>query len=75
MSEGLRKKIVFATLPLAILWAVFSYPDCKATAPGDTPPTARLKTIAPITAPVPQDARLINKAVAVQAVVMLLYVF
>jgi hypothetical protein len=29
MSESLRKKIVFATLPLAILWAWFNYPSAK----------------------------------------------
>ena len=29
MSENLRKKIVFATLPLAILWAVLNYPSGK----------------------------------------------
>jgi type II secretory pathway component PulC len=29
MSESLRKKIVFASLPLAIIWALFNYPSKK----------------------------------------------
>lgn len=29
MSENLRKKIVFATLPLAIIWAAFNWPAKK----------------------------------------------
>jgi type II secretory pathway component PulC len=29
MSESLRKKIVFASLPLALLWAAFNYPSEK----------------------------------------------
>ena len=29
MSESFRKKIVFASLPLAIIWALFNYPSKK----------------------------------------------
>lgn len=29
MSESLRKKIVFATLPLAVIWAAFNWPATK----------------------------------------------
>ena len=31
MSESLRKKIIFAALPLAIVWAFFTYPTEKET--------------------------------------------
>ena len=60
MSESLRKKIIFATLPLAILWAVFNYGDKKSTGSVDNTPAANLQTIAPITAPQAPDARLIS---------------
>jgi len=33
MSDSLRKKIVFATLPLAIVWAVLNYPSKKSVSP------------------------------------------
>ena len=65
MSEGLRKKIVFASLPLAIVWAVFSYSGKKSTAQGDTPQVATPLTVAPIMSPHPvrpSSARLINIA-------------
>ena len=39
MSDSLRKKVVFATLPLAILWAVFSYPSKKTTSQPPSPET------------------------------------
>jgi hypothetical protein len=60
MSDGLRKKIIFATLPLAIVWAVLNFPSDKSAAPVDSPQNARLQTIAPIVAPPTPDARLIN---------------
>ena len=60
MSEGLRKKIIFATLPLAILWAVFNFSDLKSTTPAGTSPAANLQTIAPVTASITPSTRLIN---------------
>jgi len=61
MSEGLRKKIVFTTLPLAILWAVFNYSNSKPASPVKAPPAASIQTVAPITnSPKLPDARLIN---------------
>ena len=60
MNEGLRKKIIFATLPLAILWAVFNYGGKESTTPVDIPPATSLQTIAPITSSELPDARFIN---------------
>lgn len=40
MSESLRKKIVFVTLPLAIVWAIFSYPSKKTTSQPPAPDAA-----------------------------------
>jgi hypothetical protein len=37
MSEGLRKKLVYATLPLAIIWAVYNYPTTPKKAPVSPP--------------------------------------
>ena len=37
MSESLRKKLVFASLPLAIVWAVFNYPSKKTQSHPQTP--------------------------------------
>jgi len=50
MSDSLRKKIVFATLPLAILWAVFSYPS-KKTTPQPGVPEATVSAQTPVIAP------------------------
>ena len=60
MSEGLRKKIVFATLPLAILWAAFNFSTREPMAPIESSSAPSLETIAPITAPTQSDARFIN---------------
>ena len=60
MSEGLRKKIIFATLPLAILWAVYNFSNKNSTAPTETQPVASLQTVAPITSSQLPDARFIN---------------
>ncbi|MCD6250162.1 MAG: hypothetical protein J7J98_07535 [candidate division Zixibacteria bacterium] len=60
MSEGLRKKIIFATLPLAILWAVFNYSNKNSTAQIETQPVASLQTVAPIANSELPDARFIN---------------
>lgn len=46
MSESLRKKIVFASLPLAIIWAIFNYPS----RPRSVPAPAVTQTAAPIVA-------------------------
>ncbi len=59
MSEGLRKKIIYATLPLAIVWAVLNYGNKLPSTDIDTS-SATLQTIAPITAAPAADARLIN---------------
>jgi len=50
MSESLRKKIVFAILPLAILWAVFNYPS-KKTSPRPSAPEATVSAETPLIAP------------------------
>jgi type II secretory pathway component PulC len=59
MSDSLRKKIVFATLPLAILWAVFNYPSRKTNSqPALVEPTASTET--PVIAssePTPANSR------------------
>jgi len=36
MSESLRKKIVFASLPLAVIWAIFNYPSKPPSPPAPT---------------------------------------
>ncbi|MCX6835321.1 MAG: hypothetical protein NTW07_09360 [candidate division Zixibacteria bacterium] len=53
MSESLRKKIVFATLLLAVLWAAINYPSRKTIPqPATLEPTA--STEVPATAPLAQ---------------------
>lgn len=55
MSDSLRKKIIFATLPLAILWAAFNYPSRKTSSQPALPEpivSAQMPVIAP-TAPTP----------------------
>jgi len=37
MNKSLRKKIVFASLPLAIIWVVFNYPSKKTTSQPPAP--------------------------------------
>lgn len=58
MSESVRKKIVFAALPLAIIWAVFNLPGRKPASPAETAPPPPQVT-AP-TQPGMPDPRLID---------------
>jgi len=58
MSESVRKKIVFAALPLAIIWAVFNLPVRKPVSPSGTAPSTPQVT-AP-TQPGRPDPRLID---------------
>ena len=54
MSESVRKKLVFATLPLALIWAAFNYrsaPEPAASAPEvpvvEPSPAATIGAVAP----------------------------
>lgn len=45
MSEGLRKKLVYATLLLAIIWAVYNYPTTPKKASVSEPPVRSIQPL------------------------------
>jgi hypothetical protein len=59
MNEKARKKIIFAILPLAVLWAAFNIPSEKEQ-PATGQPTAEMATEIPDVTLIPPGAGLIN---------------
>ncbi len=60
MSEKKRKLLIYLTLPIALIWAVYNFPSGK-KAPNDVPPPVAEATIQPVVATASEpDARLIN---------------
>jgi len=59
MSEKARKRLIFATLPLVVIWAVFNIPSEKQT-PVVSQPVARIAPEIQAVAPAPLGAGLIN---------------
>ena len=60
MTERTRKTIVFATLPAAVIWAVFNLPSGNSTAPEPSPPSPQPSAKVPVAAPVTPGAGLID---------------
>lgn len=57
MNEKLRKRLVFATLPAALIWAVFNYPAKQNAGPAGLAQDPSLQTIAPATVPPESKSR------------------
>jgi hypothetical protein len=66
MNDNLRKKVVFAILPLAIFWAVFNYPS-KETSPQPPIAAATISAKTPQVAPSVQATVRSTPAVDVEA--------
>ena len=60
MTEKTRKMLVFATLPIAVVWAVFNFPTKKQAPVVSQPPVAPAALKAPAVPKAPVNAGLID---------------